>query len=96
MPRAVHPHVRAQDQAAAEDDQVMLARRLALLDDAAGDRCVDVDAIEMRVSDLELRHRVTREHAVHRLRGAEDGVAFGHINQPSAFSLRPSVGQSIR
>ena len=81
MPRAVHAHVRAQDQVAAEHDQVMLAGRLAPLDGPADDRRVDVDAIEVRVGGLEPRDDVAGEHAVHRSAPRE------RSNRPQASSL---------
>ena len=59
-------------------DQVMLAGRLAPLDGPAGDRRVDVDAIEMRVRGFELRDDMSGQHAVHRPRGAKDRVALRH------------------
>ncbi len=86
MPRAVHAHVRAQDQIAAEHDQQMLAGGLALLDGAAGDRRVDVDAIEVRVRGVEPRHDVAGEDAVQRPRRAEYRVA---LQASSALRRQP-------
>ena len=65
MPRAVHPHVRAQRQAAGEAHQQVLAARLAALDGAAGDRRVVVDARQRRQAGGEGGHDACR-----RARGA--------------------------
>src|SRR5687767_10900667 len=69
---------------------MMLAGRFDLFDGAADDRRIDVDAIEMRVGGLEPGHGVAGEDAMHRSRGAEYRVAFGH-GSFRPFSLQPSA-----
>ena len=78
VPAPVHPHVRAQMQAAGEIDDEMFADGNDLLDRSPGDRLLIVDARQLREHGLEPPHGLSGERGVQCARGAEDRIALRH------------------
>jgi len=60
----------------------VLAVGFHLFDRAAGDRRVDVDALELHEHGLEPRDDAAADRLLQRGGGAEQGIAFGHRQPP--------------
>ena len=79
VPAAVHPHVRAKNEIAAEPHQNVLARRGRRSRRSAGERCVFMNARQRRQHRLETHDLVPRQRAVQRPRRAIDGIPLRHV-----------------
>ena len=87
MPRAVHPHVRTQDQIAREPHQQVLAARIDALDRAAPEGRGVIDTRQLWKNGFEAGHRAARKRFIQRARRTKNGVAFRHQKNPKSKGI---------
>ena len=85
VPTAAHEHVGEQDEIAGEMDEEPFAAGFDFFDGAPGDTGIDFDAGEMREDGFEVGDGLTSEGAMQCSRGAEDGIAFGHVTRSPKY-----------